>query len=431
MRINILLLFFITFLLQSCTPKFVKEYKKQLVEQPTEQTLKENNKILNYLIEKELDYKKTEDGIYYVIEKPGSSEKPMSNSKVTVHYKGYFLNGEEFDSSYKRDKPATFGLNQVIKGWTKSVPMLGIGGKGTFIIPSHLAYGGVKKGSIPPNSILAFDIELLDIFDPERQKKKDQELIQKYIKENQLSTKKTASGIHYVIEKQGKGTSPDVSSNVRVHYEGTLLDGKVFDSSYQRGEPIEFPLRNVIKGWQESVPLLKPGGKGKFLIPSHLAYGQRDTPSIPANSVLVFTIELLEPAKAPSGKNQAAIDHDLIHDYIHKKNLNVKKTASGIHYVIEKQGKGTSPNINSTVKVHYEGTLLDDTVFDSSYKRGEPIEFPLKNVIKGWQESVPLLKPGGKGLFIIPSELAYGARKLPSIPANSVLVFTVELLEIK
>jgi FKBP-type peptidyl-prolyl cis-trans isomerase len=108
-------------------------------------------------------------------------------------------------------------------------------------------------------------------------------------------------------------------------------------------------------------------------------------------------------------------------------------TASGLQYTILKHGTGTvSPKATDTVKVHYHGTLLNGTVFDSSVQRGEPISFPLNQVIPGWTEGVQLMKVGDKFKFVIPAPLAYGAASpSPLIPPNSTLVFEVELLGIQ
>lgn len=114
-----------------------------------------------------------------------------------------------------------------------------------------------------------------------------------------------------------------------------------------------------------------------------------------------------------------------------KKEEGVKETKSGLQYKVLTPGKGKSPKATSKVKVHYKGTLIDGTEFDSSYARNEPAEFPLNGVIKGWTEGLQLMKEGGKTKFFIPSELAYGDRDRPQIPANSVLVFEVELLEVQ
>jgi len=107
--------------------------------------------------------------------------------------------------------------------------------------------------------------------------------------------KTTPSGLRYQVLKRGPGTvSPKATDSVRVHYHGTLLNGTVFDSSVQRGEPIRFPLNQVIAGWTEGVQLMKVGDKFKFEIPANLAYGERSpTPAIPPNSTLVFEVELL------------------------------------------------------------------------------------------------------------------------------------------
>ena len=108
-------------------------------------------------------------------------------------------------------------------------------------------------------------------------------------------------------------------------------------------------------------------------------------------------------------------------------------TASGLKYQVLKQGTGTvSPKVTDTVKVHYEGKLLDGTVFDSSIARGQPISFPLNRVIPGWTEGLQLMKVGDKFKFEIPANLAYGANSpSPAIPPNSTLVFEVELLGIE
>jgi peptidylprolyl isomerase len=107
-------------------------------------------------------------------------------------------------------------------------------------------------------------------------------------------------------------------------------------------------------------------------------------------------------------------------------------TASGLKYQVLKHGTGTvSPKATDTVKVHYEGKLLDGTVFDSSIARGQPISFPLNQVIPGWTEGLQLMKVGDKFKFVIPPNLAYGANSPPPIPPNSTLVFEVELLGIE
>ncbi|WP_371194324.1 FKBP-type peptidyl-prolyl cis-trans isomerase [Glaciecola sp. SC05] len=109
----------------------------------------------------------------------------------------------------------------------------------------------------------------------------------------------------------------------------------------------------------------------------------------------------------------------------------VTVTESGLQYEVVKGAEGASPAVTDTVTVHYRGTLIDGTEFDSSYSRGEPTSFPLNRVISGWTEGLQLMPLGSTYRFYIPSELAYGQRGQGAIPANSTLIFDVELLEIK
>lgn len=136
--------------------------------------------------------------------------------------------------------------------------------------------------------------EMVDL--PQTQGQIDKNLILQYAIDNNLDVKKDPSGIFYMMENMGEGASPSESSKVTAHYHGSLLNGEVFDSSKDRGQPFTFNLNQVIGGWQTAIKMMKKGGKGKFIIPSELAYGDRAVGGgkIPANSVLVFDIELID-----------------------------------------------------------------------------------------------------------------------------------------
>lgn len=114
----------------------------------------------------------------------------------------------------------------------------------------------------------------------------------KFAKEK--GVKKTATGLLYQVEKEGNGDVPKDSDTVVVNYKGTLIDGKEFDNSYTRGEPLSFRLDGVIPGWTEGLKQVKKGGKIKLVIPPNLAYGKNGVPGIPVNSTLVFDVELLD-----------------------------------------------------------------------------------------------------------------------------------------
>ena len=121
---------------------------------------------------------------------------------------------------------------------------------------------------------------------------------QKFLEENAKrdGVKTTDSGLQYEVLQEGEGKSPKASDEVTVHYTGTLINGEVFDSSVERGQPVTFPLGNVIPGWTEGVQLMKPGAKYKFFIPSELGYGEQGAGGgrIGPNETLIFEVELIE-----------------------------------------------------------------------------------------------------------------------------------------
>lgn len=242
------------------------------------------------------------------------------------------------------------------------------------------------------------------------------------------------SGLQYEVIKPGTGAKPTINDKVRTHYHGTLINGDVFDSSVDRGEPITFPLNGVIKGWQEGIPLMAVGAKYKFYIPQELAYGmQSPSPKIPAGSALVFEVELLEinPVSPEEKAAQSEIEKGRKFLEENGKKPGVVTLPSGIQYLPIVEGDGAQPTVDDRVTVHYHGTLIDGTVFDSSVDRGQTATFPLRGVIKGWQEAIPLMKTGSKYRIFIPHNLAYGTRGSGKIPGGAVLIFDVELFSIK
>jgi len=150
--------------------------------------------------------------------------------------------------------------------------------------------------------------------------------------------------------------------------------------------------------------------------------------------VIVIALALYFFTKNSNNKKAAIKNITIGKDFLSQNKTveNVVETASGLQYLVLEQGEGTQhPSVNSKVKVHYHGSLLDGTVFDSSVDRNEPISFGLKQVISGWTEGVQLMVVGDKFKFFIPSNLAYGNRAAGKITPGSLLIFEVTLLEIR
>lgn len=238
------------------------------------------------------------------------------------------------------------------------------------------------------------------------------------------------NGMQYEIVKDAQGPKPTLTDKVKTHYHGTLVDGSVFDSSVDRGEPATFGVNQVIQGWQIGIPLMSQGAKYRFFIPQELAYGLNSpSPKIPAGSTLIFDVELIEINPGQKEAN-AIIEAGKKFLAENAKKPGVVTLPSGLQYLVLVEGSGTKPTLTDRVKVHYHGTLIDGTVFDSSVDRGQPAVFGVNQVIQGWQEGIPLMAPGARYRLFIPQELAYGNRAMGKIPAGSALIFDVELFEV-
>jgi FKBP-type peptidyl-prolyl cis-trans isomerase len=243
-----------------------------------------------------------------------------------------------------------------------------------------------------------------------------------------------ADGLQYIIVTPGAGNPVASGDTVTVQYSGWLQNtGALFDSSYNTGQPFSFALGagNVIKGWDEGVAGMLPGETRRLIIPPALGYGDAgQPPKIPAAATLVFDITLQSattptpvgqtPAPTPPASPPAITGTSTT-------------LPDGLQYTIFQAGTGdTAAASGESVTVNYSGWLqATGALFDSSLNSGRtPFTFTLGagNVIKGWDEGVVGMKIGEKRRLTIPAALAYGANARGPIPANSALIFDVELL---
>jgi peptidylprolyl isomerase len=358
---------------------------------------------------------KTTSGLEYTITEKGSGKKPQIGDKVSVHYTGKLTNDTVFDSSVSRGTPFTFklGAGEVIKGWDEAFLLLQVGDKATIKFGPELGYGEQAMGKIPANSTLIFDVELVDVIEgpkPFDVKGKD--------------TITTASGLKYILVKEDKSGATTTGNKVSINYTGFLKDGKIFDSSIDRGQPLVAKIGDakVFPGLDEGISLLRKGEKARLIIPSKLAFGDKAAGPIPANSDIIMDVEVISVIPIP-----VPVNYDTT-------GLVKKQTPSGIQYFeVHRSTDTTKAQAGKTVKVHYTGYLRDGKMFDSSIERGEPIEFPLGQgmVIPGWEEGIALMHPGDKFRLIIPYTLAYGETgREPVIPPKADLIFDVELISV-
>jgi peptidylprolyl isomerase len=230
----------------------------------------------------------TDSGLCTKVQVSGSgSEHPDAWDKVTVHYSGWTTDGNLFDSSFKRGKPATFPLNRVIPGWTEGLQLMVEGEIRRLWIPTELAYND-QPGR--PAGTLVFDVQLMSI--DNQPEPPPPPTTPADVAAPPVDAEVTKSGLASKVLRPGVGEShPKRSSTVTVHYSGWTTDGKMFDSSVTRGEPTTFPLNRVIAGWTEGLQLMVVGERRRFWIPEKLAYkGAAGAPK----GMLVFDVELIE-----------------------------------------------------------------------------------------------------------------------------------------
>ncbi len=284
--------------------------------------------------------------------------------------------------------------------------------------------------------------------------------------QNFSDSQKDPTGLKYkFIVKNDKGAQPKIGDMVTVvAYYKTLHSGSldtqspkdtIFFDSRKSPTPYVFPLMESTYPGDiyQGLRMMRVGDSANFIISADsLFLSTFRVKKLPAyvkpGSFVGFFVKMtkIQPkeefqkemqakfeAESKMTAKQSAIDDSILAAYVKKNNYNVKPGKSGLYYIETKEGTGPLPETGKTMKVQYTGKLLDGTVFDSSVGRAEPFSFPLgKNrVIRGWDEGIAKMKKGGKAILLIPSRLGYGGGSMGKIPANSILIFEVELIDIQ
>ncbi len=264
--------------------------------------------------------------------------------------------------------------------------------------------------------------------------------------------KTTPNGLQYRIIKDNNQRKANLGDFISIHMTyKTDRDSVLFTTrSMNNNEPVEIPVTpGQFKGdATEGFTLLGAGDSAEFKMPVDSIFKNQPMPPFAkpggfihmyVQVVSVMSKEEKEKAQKELEEKQISIDEKSIDEYIkNNKYKAVKKTESGLYYLVQSQGDGAKVEAGKKVSVNYTGKLLDGTVFDSNtdpkFNHVQPFDFSvgMGQVIKGWDEGLQLFNVGGKGILIIPSRLGYGTRAAgASIPANSVLIFDVEVLDVK
>jgi peptidylprolyl isomerase len=243
------------------------------------------------------DLKEMVNGVRYRDIKVGDGEECKPAAIVKVNYKGWLVDGTEFDSSQKQGGAYETRLSAVVEGWQFGIPGMKVGGKRKLVISPDRGYGSRAKGKIPPGSTLIFEVELLGVKEPPAPAtgpgRPMSDGSNGGTEDGEL--KEIAYGLKYRDIKEGSGESVKPGAFITLHYTGWTVDGNVFDTSKKgAGVPAEFELSKLIPGWQKGIPGMKPGGIRKLVVPPALGYGELGSPpNIPGNSILIFEVEFI------------------------------------------------------------------------------------------------------------------------------------------
>lgn len=404
-------------------------------------------------------YDKTATGLYYKIFKVSKDTvKPKIGDWVSLTMRYTYKDSTLFNSKAAMGNPVRFQLPvSDFKGDIyEGISMLSPGDSADFIINADSLFKKTfRQPALPAfidsNSVIHFYITLLTVDSPQSMMKKEEVALQKYITDNKITVAPLPSGLYYIETVAGKGMKVDTGKWVKAHFKVSLIGGNQIFSSYDRGEPLQFEFgkRFDTPGFEEGVSKMLKGGKATLILPSKIAFGEMGRGAmVPPYSPVIYEVEIVDiQTKADHDKQQAAEkkkaelkletakkqEGDLMKKYLVEKKITAKPTASGLIYVEKVKGSGARAVAGKKVKVHYTGTLLNGTKFDSSRDRNDPFEFTLGQgqVIQGWDEGIALMNVGGKATLIIPSSLAYKDRDMGTIPPFSTLVFDVELLGVK
>lgn len=233
---------------------------------------------------------------------------------------------------------------------------------------------------------------------------------------------KSSSGLKYKIIKQGDGDFPEPGDKVWLHFVGFLENDSIFENTMNKG-PMDLFLGKgqLIKGWEEGLQLIKPGGTILLIVPPELAYGAMEHPFIPKNSTLRFEISLLQ------------IDKGTPIELFSLEGLKEQKAKKKLRYYLVQEGTGAYAQKGDNAYVHYTAYLSDGTVFDSSHKNGEAVRITvgINQVIAGWDMGLELMQKGSKIHLIIPPKLAYGKLGYKNlVPSNATIHLDLEMIDL-
>lgn len=255
--------------------------------------------------------------------------------------------------------------------------------------------------------------------------------INSYVKKNKLTPRVDVNGIRFVITRLGTGVPPRAYDEVEINYEGRFLNDEIFDSGNVNGQ-----VGGFVSGFSTALQYLPVGTSALLIIPSVYAYGASGNPAgnIPPNAPLIFDMALNKIVRT-AGQNPLLVsDTTTIRNFLDAKGITgTIKDPSGMRYKIINEGSGIAPDLFDRVKINYSIKLLstEQIVASGSSQKSVTFDAWVVNYLPAVQIMLKKLKPGGRAILYVPSELGYGPTPFPFIPGNSNLIYDLELVQVE
>lgn len=401
--------------------------------------------------------------------------KVHTNSNDTVHPKlndwvtvtmDYRLQDTVLFSSSKLDKPLRFSIIEpMFEGdLYDGLKIMSVGDSMTFAVVADSFYfktAFAKKlpQFVKPGSLLYYDVKLTQLqtneefqkeLEVEKQlrKGKEQQILNTFLAENNITTKPLETGLYFIPVKEGKGPRPDTGDMCRIYLEVKEIDGNVLFTNFG-GTPIdaEYGKEFDSEGLMQGIGMLRPGGRANLIVPSSIGVGETGKEMVEPFSTILYDVELIElktvaeviqerkerKAALEAEKNRIKeMEPKRIEGYLKQNNISVSPTASGLYFLVIEAGTGSNPVAGDTVNLYYTVAKTDGRLIYDSHEKGEPIEFILGQgmVVKAWDEGITYMARGGKYKLVAPSKLAYSRKGQGElIGPYEPLVYEIELLE--
>lgn len=410
-------------------------------------------------------FKETSSGMYYKFHyRSGDTNKPQLNELMTLDLQYGTEDSTLFDSKLT-GRPMIIPLaeSQYEGDIYEALAMMAVGDSATFILAADSFYLVTARAPMVPdfidsNGVIFFDVKLIasqtqEEFQAERQRQNQERAqeelanLEKYLEENHIEVEPTGSGLYFIETEIGSGRKPKEGEWIKVHFSLSLLDNQPIYTTFDT-EPrmAEYGKTFENQGFTEALSMMSKGSRAQLIIPSNIAFGEKGRGDIvPPYSTLLYDVQLVDILTADQYKaEQERIKQERkLKDERNKiesqrflqensKKEGVVTLPSGLQYKVNTMGTGPKPGPEDVVTVHYRGTLINGTVFDSSYDRGQPAQFRVNGVIQGWTEALQLMPVGSNWTLYVPSELAYkDMQRGQFIEPNMALIFDVELIDIE